>query len=149
MLSCDTNRPLIVVHKCGCVGLLTVEHRLGSSIIVGSTAHHLSWQLFYIGQQLVFMRQPSHIITDVRNISDNFEESETAFKMRVGHSAYGTTCSWKSTSCVFLFFSHGRQFDALVIISLPEKNLNLGFNRLFSEAKAVCELGDECSLQIC
>lgn len=95
------------------------------------------------------MRQPSHIITDIRNISDNFEESETAFKMRVGHSAYGTTCSWKSTSCVFLFFSHGRQFDALVIISLPEKNLNLGFNRLFSEAKAVCELGDECSLQIC
>lgn len=33
-------------------------------------------------------------------------------------------------------------------IPLPEKNLNLGFGKLFSEAKLGCQLGNESSLQM-
>lgn len=141
LLSYDTNKPLNVEYKGLHAGLLTAECRLRSFIIVGSTDYHLCWKLFYTGQHVVFLRHPIPVITDIRNLSDSYWKSETTFKMRWVIGFVAPPASWKSASCV-VFFSHGKQFGALVIISLSEKNLNLGLDRLFSQAKLGCELGN-------
>lgn len=53
-----------------------------------------------------------------------------------------------SLLCRLLMAGRGRQLDALALISSSEKNLNLGLDRLFSEAELGHELGIESSLQM-
>ena len=98
------------------------------------------------GEQVGFLRHAIRVIAGIGNISDSYWKSEAEFKMRASYLVYGSTCLMEINLLCLL--QSWRQFDVLTVILLPEKNLNLGFDRLFSKAKLGCEWGNGSSLQI-
>lgn len=126
---------LVFQQRCAgyeVLSLLTQQTTICAKSYFMLVSRLCSWDILFMSPQILGISQTA------------IKKSEAAFKMRVDPPA-----SWKSASCVILFFSRRRQFVALVSIALPKKkkkNLNPGFYRLFFEAKLGYELGNESSL---
>ena len=72
---CDMSKPFNVEHKRLC--LVFQQWRAGCEVLSLLTQQailwdHLCWKPFCIGQQVVFLRYPIHVITDIRNISGSY-----------------------------------------------------------------------------